>query len=570
MLKIIQIIIATVLTLNMLPLQADLSLSEKIKIELRDDLYPVTSLLPGYHRPINTQPKFAVAEFRLNNDKDYFFSRILADFLRTRIQFVPNSPLYMPALFNTHIDSGLLETLDRPLLTTSESFSNLHHALGIGSILTGTLQSNEGYIELGAELVNAEKGAIIKKRDWVFPIAAPSTALVEISRWVYDSLDVDLNPEQLKYLEDLSSLPDGAFNEFVLQYPEIYKAQGPLKRDKAQGLFERYPKFALAAIYTLQTRLNAKDLEQAYKNLELYEKFETQFSDHSGVVLQSYMATEIEMLPKHKLTRRLDKIKHWVSKNYQDPTVVVSYADMLVNNGNTLDAIALLAEGVEVWPEQYRLWWSLGWALNSHAWQVRGDTYWKDVPEKAKESYRILSELSDWAVDEALKLNPLNVKLWNMKLNALGSRDGFSDELIEMFDQAVVIDPSYRRLYDSAMNFSLSRWGGNAMARKHIIELAEKNNPEAPWVDRMKRTHAAELESWDDQLGNSPVENLIKELIGHPYAKWMAIIFGGGILLLVFYIGRKSAFDEICEFDDSEAQETSVDENRNSNKTVRK
>ena len=115
---------------------------------------------------------------------------------------------------------------------------------------------------------------------------------------------------------------------------------------------------------------------------------------------------EIEALTKHEVSWRLDKMRKLVVANPNDPTIMFNYADALIKNGETYEGIAIMLETVQRWPEQYRVWWSLGWALNRHAWQVRGNSVWREVPKRAQQEFTALSLLADKVVDKALELNP--------------------------------------------------------------------------------------------------------------------------------------------------------------------
>ncbi len=96
-----------------------------------------------------------------------------------------------------------------------------------------------------------------------------------------------------------------------------------------------------------------------------------------------------------------------------------------------------------------------------------------------------------------------------MKIKAVGSRDGFTDEIIELFDRAVEVGPTNRLPYDVAIIYADNRWGGNPTARNHIIKTAEKNNPDAPWGEAMKRDNAEDSATVS---GKGLMDDLIENL----------------------------------------------------------
>ena len=80
-------------------LRADSGFIEKLKVELKDNLLPIATVIPGYERPASSPPKFAVAEFRTSNVDLINWSRAIAEILRYRIQYVPGGQLVMPDPF---------------------------------------------------------------------------------------------------------------------------------------------------------------------------------------------------------------------------------------------------------------------------------------------------------------------------------------------------------------------------------------------------------------------------------------------------------------------------------------
>lgn len=531
-------------------LQASAPLTEQIRIELEDELYPFESIVPGYKRPAASAPKIAVAEFRASSDELVSWSQAISEILRYRIQYVPGVRLYMPAPYYTHTDAQAETGTQRPLLTSRSAFQNLNKALGIESVLTGSVEFNGTEFALTAELVDTAKERETLQRVWHFPFENLPTILISISEWAYLSLGVELTPEQRAYLQDEKSLDHQAIEDFVSHYSELQALKGPLKRDLINQLQKQHPDFIILAIYALHNRAHANNLDEAYKNLELYEKLRSSHPGNAGVELESYRAMEIGALPKHEVAARINNIKNLVKANPHDPTIMINFADALVHNGNSLEGIATLLEATARWPDQYRAWWSLGWALNRHAWQVRGNSMWRDVPERAKGKFKTLSHLSDLAIDEALTLNPRNARLWNQKINTIGSINGFSEELMATFNKAIELAPNDKGIYDSAMNYSADKWGGNAKARRHILASASKNNPDAAWPVAMRNHISLDSDDSKGPLADTKAWQSLKKLINHPDAWKLLIVFIGILLWLVYFLGKKSAQNE-AEFRDN-------------------
>ena len=531
--------------------QAVTSLPEQIRSELEDSLYPFARVVPDYKRPATNAPRFAVADFRVSSDELSGISRAISEILRYRIQYVPDVRLYMPAPHLIYIDAQTEPVTTHPLLTSRIAFQHLHKALGIESVLTGSLAFNGKEYALSTELIDLLNDNNHLQRDWHFTTAELPAALIDISKWVYHSLGVDLTPEENAYLEDKKSLRPQAIADFLQHYTEFQDLKGPLKMELSNQLQKQHPEFVLFAIYALQNRVYATNLDEAYTNLEHYKNLRSQHPGNAGVELASYSAMEIDALPKHIVASRISSMKDMAKKNPHDPSIMITLADALVKNGSSLDGITTMLEAVERWPNQYRAWWSLAWALNQHAWQLRGHSMWRDVPEHAKGKFKSLMYLSNLASDTALALNPSNGQLWNLKLSALGSVNGFSENLIEVFDKAVSLAPDDASIYETALNFSSKKWGGTTKARKHIIELAIKNNPEEAWPAAMRNHFMSDFDGSKEGLGPSAFERYLKKVIDHPYT-WKLILICIGLILWVAYtLGRKSANEKSDPRDDT-------------------
>lgn len=539
-------------------LHASVPLTEQIKSELEDVLYPFVNVVPGYQRPTMIAPKIAVADFRVSDEKLFSWSQAISEILRYRIQYVPDVRLYMPASYHMYLDAQAEAVTGRPLMTSHISFQNLRQSLGIDSILTGSVASNGNEYTLVTELVDAAKGNVTLQREWRFSPKDLSGVLINISEWVYLSLGVELTPTQQAYLQDKKSLDRKAVDDFVLHYSEFKELKGPLKRDKINQLQKQYPDFILFAIYALQNRIYAQNLDEAYKNLELYKSLRTIHQGNVGVELASYRAMEIGVLPKHEASTLINGLKNLVKENPHGPTIMINFADALVENGNSLEGIAAILEAVERWPNHYRAWWSLGWALNQHAWQLRGNSNWRDVPERAKEKFKIISHMSDLAIDEALALNPRNAGLWKLKISTLGSMNGFSEKLMEAFDKAVQLTPKERGIYDSALNFAGQKWGGTTEARKYIIELAMTNNPDAVWPTALRSRNISDFTSSSEPLTINEAEQYLKknldvdeikryldELVNTPNTWKVVVVFIGIMVWLVVTRIKRTAKNKI-------------------------
>lgn len=546
-------------------LYASQSLTTQIKTELEDELYPLSSVLSGYKRPSTAAPKFAVADFRVSKDELHNRSKAISEILRYHLQYVPGVRLYMPASYSTYEDSQLKMNGkgSQVLLTSRGAFKGLNSALGIETVLTGKLDINGTQHIISAELVEALSGKVILKREWTFLKKELSKTLISLSEWVFVSLGVELTHSEQAYLKNRNILDQKALESFISHYSELINLKGPVKREQINKLQSEHPQLVVLAIYALHNRAYADNLDKAYKNLEFYKRMRLQNAGNAGVALESYRMMEIGSLPKHEVAKRLSAMKDLVIANQVDPTILINYAEGLVHNGSSLDGIVILLEGVDRWPQNYRVWWSLGWALNQHSWQVRGHSKWRDVPELAKDKFKIMSHLADGAIDKALEINARNGVLWSQKIRTMGSLNGYSAELMQIFDMAVKLIPTEKRIYDVTWNYASNKWGGNVSSRRHVADLAIKHNPNAGWPIVMQNYIKLNDDVNTKVINNEP-NNLkeikldlrqIKEIVnayvgGSDLWKIIALIIVVIVILwTMFSLGKQSAENEAIRKD---------------------
>lgn len=543
--KLIQILATIMLTASYGNLHASALLIDQVRHEFKNELYPISKVIPGYQRPANIVPGLAVAEFRIVDNELHAWSQAISETLRYKIQYTPKVRLYMPSPYFTHIDAQLDDGPSRPLLTARNHFRNLNQSLGIETVLTGSVSKTENQFHLTTELLDAVSGNEIFRTDWQFTGEELPDTLMSITEWVYLSLGVQLSENELAYVRDESTLSQTALQSFVQEYANIISLEPPLKRDLIHILHAKHPEFALLAAYAATNRTPAQNLDEAYKKIALNERLRERHSPNAGIELDTYKMLDIGVMPKYEVAATIRNMQRLVVENSHDPSILIELGSALLANGSSIDGIAVMLEAVERWPDNYRTWWTLGWAINRHAWQVRGNSFWRDVPENAKVQFKSLTPLANQIIDRALSLNSHNPRLWNMKINSVGSINGYSDEILTIFDKAVKTGPELEKIYSSALNYSSQNWKGNAKARRYIIETAEKNNPGAPWPKRMRNRHA-------DDFGRPYVNKTINKyeryfwgFYDHPDFWLYASVGGFCLLWIVYSIGKWTGRREV-------------------------
>ena len=522
---------------------ADIRIVEQTETELRSELQPLEKILPGYETPDAELPRFAVGDFRVGDDRLRPWSRAIAKVLRWKIRYVPNVRLVMPPFYLTAVDAGIDDSDDAPLLTTREDLGFLHQSMGVTTVLTGRLDRTDDGFSLDAELLDVVDGKTVSSRRWFLPTDDLSTPMIEIAMWVYAELGLELSAMERAYLQDTDSFRSAAISAFVENHEQLLALDRVPKLDLLRQLRAEFPNFSLFACYELHALPVAMDLETGSEVFREAMRIRSEFPAHIGIRLESHRAINMASLPQHEIVTYINGFRELVIASPNDPMIMLNFAGAMGNDGNTLDGIAVMSEAVRRWPDHYRMWWNYAWLLNTHAWQVRGNKYWRDVPQFAQKRFKLMSHLADQAVDRTLSLHPKNGGVWVLKLKSVGSKGGYSDELMQVFDDAVAVAPHDEEVYAIALNYSLDQWGGNGSTRRRIIRLAEENNPDAAWPGMMRERHAGDFDQLD-LIGESIIEKLgIGKLLDHPdLLKLVLVVIG--LIIAFSVIGNRRRREE--------------------------
>lgn len=150
-------------------------------------------------------------------------------------------------------------------------------------------------------------------------------------------------------------------------------------------------------------------------------------------------------------------------------------------------AVVVAAEAARRWPDNYRVQWALASALNTIASNLRGTRLWKDLPPDTQRRFMALRKLSNEALDRAISQQPFVADLWKIRLDHVG---GDAEAMMEVFRRAVALAPNDAMIYTTAMNYANPQWGGTRKMREEIYQTARARNPDAAWVDDMRKNWA--------------------------------------------------------------------------------
>ncbi len=503
----------------------------QVRHEFAGELFPMERLAPGYERPAEAVPSLAIGDFLTEDEalRDTRFA--IGDLMRYRVQYVPTNRLTMPSPYYTALDAGVDRDFYDPVLGTPEHFQGLRKAMGIENILTGSLKQDGNVFLIETQLVDAASGEELARSSWRAPEGQLAATLIDISSWVYDQLGVELSDFQRAYLDDASTLTPEALQAYIDNYIDLNMSELVVRQDVLVELREAHPALTMFQLYALHAKSFPTNLREARENLEISNQARENFPGHAGIALESYRTLEVTALEEYELERRLNGLRDLVVANPNDPMIMINYANAWGEQGDIHEGISVALEIVERWPDNYRGWWTLGWLVSRHAWQVRGETLWAEVPEPARKTFQLMSFLSDQIIDKALTMNDKNGGLWVMKLSGIGSNGGYSSELIATFDHAAELSPNHEPIYATALNFSQNKWGGNAAARRHIIETAEANNPDAAWPSFMRSVHQADFEGLEGLADALKDEAEVRRILENPL--FWKILFGLIVLIVI-------------------------------------
>jgi hypothetical protein len=523
------------------PVAADDEFIRQVRHEFAGELYPLDKLMPGYERPSVTAPSFAVGDFLTDDDALRDWSFAIGDILRWRIQYVPTVKLTMPSAYYTALDTGVDRDEFDPVMATPAHFNGLRRAMGIETVLTGTLARDGEEFTIDAALVVSESGEQRVARSWHATLEQLPAVLIEISGWVYDELGVELDTAERAYLEDRSTLTSAAIAAYAENYADLNLTELVVRQDLLVTLREAHPKFTLFGLYTLHAKSYPTNLREARANLEMSYQAREDFPGHAGIALESYRSMDLNSLEEHEIERRRNGLRDLVVANPDDPMIMINFANTWGDQGDIHEGISINLEIAERWPDNYRAWWTLGWLVSRHAWQVRGETMWSEIPQDARDTFKLMSFLSDQIIDKALVMNNKHGALWVMKLSGIGSNGGYSSELMATFEAAAAVAPTHEPIYATTLNFSQNKWGGNAAARRRVIELAGENNPDAAWPRFMRQAHEADFLGLEGLADAVKDEFEVRRILENPLFWKLLFFVVTAVIVVSIYVSVRRA-----------------------------
>jgi hypothetical protein len=165
-------------------------------------------------------------------------------------------------------------------------------------------------------------------------------------------------------------------------------------------------------------------------------------------------------------------------------------------------ALALSLAVYRAWPDSYRSWWQMGYALEHYGWMIRGVGYWNEVPRVGRRGFPVMISWANEFNRATLERHPDAAAVWTNRMRTAKLND--DDDWVQIFERAAEVAPSHRQLYYDAMNYALDQWGGTHALREHIQATAIAKNPDADWakdlVERYEKYYSKKRWNWLDAL----------------------------------------------------------------------
>lgn len=463
---------------------------EEVKSKVEDPLPPLSEVIPGYTLPSAEVPSLIVADLASDREDEMPWGEAIGRIIRRKIMFAPRVLLRMPDIFTVRADAQQSGMPDKDVLRSLESAKIVGSRLGIKNSLTGNVKIHGSTYEMNLELRRLPSGQPYKTFRYTGAVSELPRTFTALTVDVYKTLGVSLDEKSRNYISKETPANFEQLKLFAEVLQDLKGKSGQEAREIAKTIISRHiDTQAAVALYVYYMEPD-KNLMTYLGQLEgIADKFPADVGFE--LMVAKYMGYKDTTVLK---LRKINKFQKIIRENPLDPNAMIAYGDFLASSGYTLAALTVCMETLKRWPDQYRAWWNMAYAVMEYIGQARGTKFWNDVPEKAKRMFYPLKDLADKAVNKSLEYNVDNENLWILKMQTIG---GYSPELIECFHRAMKLAPHNQYVYSTALNYSLPQWGGSIEAQAQIWDLAVKNNPGAPWLEEVRKNYMKEPPSND-------------------------------------------------------------------------
>lgn len=455
------------------------SFLRQVEAIIEDPIPPVSEVVPGYPSTAVSAPGVVVADPETRGDVQRDWGRAIGQILRWELLYADDAALRGPD-FNTYYeDAAGPDIPERDVGRSVASAALAANRLGFSHLLTGIVTVADGKFDLDLSLRKAETGDAIE----AYRLAGPLDELPQGLNTVLQQMGATLGRPK--------TAGDGVpfSGKSLARFAGAFADNRAEQKVRMQKLWLDGVTTPLTAAHRLRHLDVGSDLDGYFERLEQIREM---FPGERGI--EFAVARYVGYRDRPRLfDTKVARLKKLMAERPHDPTPMLVLCDTLAENNYTLDAIAVCREALLRHSGSYRAWWSMGASLLNHAWQLRGTGYWNDVSAKGQRQYPKLKEFGGRAMDMALALNDHNSGLWSAKMWAIGQ---YSPEFMAAFETAIRLDPTNRKAYELAVNYTLPQWGGSIDAQDDVLALARKHIADDSWHEYIQRMYVGERPFW--------------------------------------------------------------------------
>lgn len=451
------------------------------------DIPKITSVVPGYIQTHNKSTKLIIGNFTGDTENDRKFGYALGEVLRYDISLVAGSQLYMPGYHLYHKDSYVALNDLNNSIDNLQSIKRIANLWSIYTAVVGNIKISKNNFQWEVKIIDLKSDVTQNTHQWSGKLQNLTATINDVRQYIlFHFLGKKESLHALDQVSGVNNYADlKAYGEFIIQKKDIHS-------DLVLNLALNAWNDGLRLPYVGMTLL---------RNLKPVDKDPHYYKNKMDEVANHFHHPNIQGLNASRQgdngrfgfqEHNIKKLQSLVKSNPNNPGLMLSLADLLAESNHKLSAISVSKEILKKWPDLYRGWLSMGYSLKKYAWQLRGFSYWRYVPEKEKQQFQALMLLYGKASDNCYSITSGHSS--GCIINKMSSLASYSQQLMVLFEEAVAIAPHQRGVYSVPLHYSAPKWGGGLDVQRYILEQAKKNNPDAKWIEEIRKKSAPDVD----------------------------------------------------------------------------
>ena len=444
----------------------------------------IESVVPGYKPTKKIRYKILINNFHGDKKNEFELGYALAEVLRFDVSTYAGDKLYMPGyhLFARDWNAVFHNVNDK---NSMSGITQLAKMWGVNHAVSGSIKIIEDRYKWKLDIIDVSSNKIISSKNWEGNLSNISFALAQARKYILimflGNNAKGIGTFSISSINDFDSLRK--YGEFL-----VFRLNNDFEAisERAFELWEsgfRKPAIGVSLMHYL---LPKEDASNQYSSVltSIENSFEHPHIKSLNLYLRAYYDTG------ENREFYIDNLSQLVEAHPDDPTMLLSLALIFAKRGYELKAFTLTNEIITRWPELHRGWVVASTTAFKYSWFIRGSDYWKDVPTNAKQQFSELKKLAGLAAENCYLASGGHPTCIISKMLAL---NGYSYELVQLFNEIIEIEPNNYYAYRIPLNFSARKWGGSVQKQEYILEKARLNNPDADWVEDLRKKFAPDV-----------------------------------------------------------------------------